>query len=103
MCRCAAACAISCSVLVQGFMRAPPQPAGGGHVLFDHFWVALGDRPLPEDGVHADGEIALSSIISRMLCLLKLSNAALERHSLKVLSFKDIAPHCNVRRSWGCD
>ena len=47
------------AVPVQGFMRAPPQPAGGGHVLFDHFWVAMGDRPLPEDGVHADGEITI--------------------------------------------
>eukprot|EP00887_Chlorella_sp_A99_P000601 scaffold17.g601.t1 len=31
-------------------MHAPPQAPGPGHVLFDHFWVEAGPRPLPGSG-----------------------------------------------------
>ena len=43
-----------CSTLIgtyralQALMRAPAQPAGGRHVLFDHFWVETGDQTLPD-------------------------------------------------------
>jgi midasin len=35
---------------VQALLRTPAQPHGGRHVLFDHFWVEAGDRPIPEEG-----------------------------------------------------
>ena len=38
----------------QTLMRAPPQPPGPGHVLFDHFWVETGGGQLPE-GRESDG------------------------------------------------
>lgn len=37
-------------------LRAPPEPPGGGHVLFDCFWVERGERNLPREGAEADGQ-----------------------------------------------
>ena len=33
---------------VQAVLRPVAQPQGGRHVLFEHFWVEMGDLPLPE-------------------------------------------------------
>ncbi|KAK9809153.1 hypothetical protein WJX72_010301 [[Myrmecia] bisecta] len=35
---------------IKGLMRAPAEPPGGRHVLFEHFWVELGCLPLPQEG-----------------------------------------------------
>ena len=47
--------AIVPSASFQGFARAPPEPPGDTHVLFQHFWVEKGPLPLPQDGVETDG------------------------------------------------
>lgn len=55
----------------QGFWRAPPEPAGAGHTLFQHFWVQTGPLPLPEAGSQSDGVPWLSSsVISYHMCVL---------------------------------
>ena len=33
---------------MQAVLRPVAQPGGGRHVLFEHFWVEVGDLPLPE-------------------------------------------------------
>ena len=33
---------------MQAVLRPVAQPQGGRHVLFEHFWVEMGDLPLPE-------------------------------------------------------
>ena len=33
---------------MQAVLRPVAQPQGGRHVLFEHFWVEVGDLPLPE-------------------------------------------------------
>ena len=33
---------------------APREPSGGRHVLFEHFWVEMGDQEVPEDSLSAD-------------------------------------------------
>ncbi len=54
---------VICSSCAQGFLRAPPRPTvGGPFVLFDHFWVATGDQPLPEDGADSDGGCTFSCL-----------------------------------------
>ena len=39
---------------VQALLHTPPEPAGGNHVLFEHFWLERGPVPLPEAGQDLD-------------------------------------------------
>ncbi|CAD7704177.1 unnamed protein product, partial [Ostreobium quekettii] len=34
---------------------APREPSGGNHVLFEQFWLEVGDQDIPEGKVSADG------------------------------------------------
>lgn len=44
-------------VSLKTLMRAPPQPAGPGSVLFDHFWVEVGGEALPEGKDETSGNL----------------------------------------------
>ena len=57
-------------------MRAPAQPAGGRHVLFDHFWVEAGDQPLPDQDAAAKSFVVTPSVQAH---LRSLARAALIR------------------------
>lgn len=59
-------------------LRAPAQPPGGCHVLFDHYWVETGDQPLPEPAGEGKGVgfVATASVQGHMR---SLARAALMR------------------------
>ncbi len=66
--------------MLQALLRAPAQPQGGAHVLFDHFWVEAGEQALPEQGAPgAAGSARFVATPSVQGHLRSLARAALTR------------------------
>ncbi|GFH15700.1 uncharacterized protein HaLaN_11977, partial [Haematococcus lacustris] len=64
----------------KALMRTPAEPPGGQHVLFEHYWLERGPRPLPSAGREDDGakrKFVLTPSVSRQL--LNLARAVLVR------------------------
>ena len=65
---------------LQALLRAPAQPQGSSHVLFDHFWVEAGNQPLPEPSAEAEaGRVHFVATPSVQGHLRSLARAALTR------------------------
>ena len=80
-------------------MRAPAQPAGGRHVLFDHFWVEAGDQPLPDQDAAGKSFVVTPSVQAHLRSLARA--ALIRRYPVLLQVRRSIArtprcPRCHI-------
>ena len=89
----------------QAVLRPVAQPGGGRHVLFEHFWVEVGDLPLPEPSSAPQfvmtpsvrghlRNLARAVLVRRFPIVLQASAAATSTFRITDLLMLHLAWHC---------